>query len=177
MDSTEPSGNVPLPDNADLLTTRELLGLLTEHRDQLQSYVTKFHPLSELEEQIEELRHKLQELQRKFDELQIERHEVTEEIEQLKICESEYVKQWQDLQGMIRDNYSDEAMKRKVQLSIRQLDEQCNQLELSLNTHTENKLDSNSLDTFVNEYLEKRKLFHLQREKLATWDAQGRLKS
>ncbi|CCD26041.2 ESCRT-I subunit protein SRN2 NDAI_0G02640 [Naumovozyma dairenensis CBS 421] len=172
--------DVPLPENIQLLTNRELLGLLTEHADKLSEYVTKFHPLNDTISDIQTLKQRLRDLHERFDELQLKRDDIKKELEDYKVVESMYVKKWQDFHHLIQEKYSDDALRRNVEMYLKRLDNECTNLEVSMyDTQGQDgmkNIDMNQLNLFVKEYLEKRQKFHLNQEKLNTWNEQGSLR-
>ncbi|AQZ12140.1 SRN2 (YLR119W) [Zygosaccharomyces parabailii] len=171
MDSDEPTSahNVPLPENVELLTSGELLGLLKEHCNQLQSYVTKFHPQDELKQEVEQLRSRLQLFEQRFQGLQGERAMTQKRLEECRILEAQYVKKWQDLRQRVMDKYSDDSLKKGLESQIHHWDDLSSQLEMKVK-HSDN------LDDLLKEYMQARVEYHTRREKLATWNQQGKLR-
>ncbi|GAV53751.1 hypothetical protein ZYGR_0AK02530 [Zygosaccharomyces rouxii] len=163
------SVNIPLPQNLELLSSGEILGLLKEHRNQLQSYVAKFHPQDELKQEVNELRSQLQSLEFKFQELERERTDTQRKLEECRIMEAQYVKLWQDLRQRIMEKYHDNALKKQLEAQIQQLEDNSSQLEMDVGKYED-------LDGFLNDYIGSRTQYHLKREKLTTWIQQGELK-
>lgn len=161
--------NVPLPDNIELLSSGEILGLLKEHCKQLQSYVTKFHPQDQLKREVGQLRSQLELLERKFQGLEREQSETQRELEECRILEAQYVKKWQDLRQRITEKYSDESLKRALEDQIHHWDDLSAHLEVEANGRDD-------LDDLLKEYIEARTQFHARREKLVTWNQQGKLR-
>lgn len=166
---TKPSVNTPLPQNIELLSSREILELLKEHRNQLLSYVTKFHPQDELQQEVNELRSQLKLLESKFKELEYERSNTQKQLEECRIMEAQYVKLWQDLHQRIMTKYHDDTLKKQLQIQMRQLDDSSGQLEVDAGRYED-------LDECLSNYINARTQYHLKREKLATWIQQGELK-
>lgn len=159
----------PLPEKVHLLSSKEILELVTKHRNQLAMYVTRFHPQKETQATIIELQRELQLLHKDFKLLEDKRAVTQGELEECRILESQYVKQYQDLNQRIQDNYSDSQLKAKLEIQIKNSEEQSSRLEL------EAKYDPN-VDLFVEEFMNIRTAYHIQREKLATWNSKGELK-
>ncbi|CAR27757.1 hypothetical protein ZYGR_0N02430 [Zygosaccharomyces rouxii] len=168
MDSKQ-NVNIPLPENVELLSSGEILGLLKEHRNQLQSYVTKFHPQDELKQEVNELRSQLQSLESKFQGLEDERSNTQRQLEECRIMEAQYVKLWQDLRQRIMEKYHDDALKKQLEVQIQHLDDASGKLEMDMGKYE-------GLDEFLNDYIGTRTQYHLKREKLTTWIQQGELK-
>lgn len=167
--NVEQADNVPLPQNIELLSSGEILGLLKEHRNQLQSYVTKFHPQDGLRKEVNELRSQLQLLESKFQELQHERSNTQRQLEECRIMEAQYVKLWQDLQQRIMAKYHDDTLKKQLEAQVQQFDDKSGQVEMDIGKYED-------LDEFLNDYIGTRTQYHLRREKLTTWMRQGELK-
>lgn len=161
--------DTPLPENIHLLSSNEIFELLTEHRAQLELYVTKFHPQKELQNEVLRLRAELQQLEQQFKELENERNNVQTQLEECRILESQYVKNWQDLHQKVAENYSDESLKAKLEEQIKTLDDSSGDLEVESKDITE-------MDQFLKEYIGIRTEYHVRREKLATWNAKGVLR-
>lgn len=161
--------DIPLPENIHLLSSNEIFELLSEHRAQLELYVAKFHPQKELQNEVLRLRTELKQLEQRFEELEAERSNVQTQLEECRILESQYVKNWQDLHQKVDEKYSDESLKAKLEEQIKTLDNASGTLEVE-SKHIED------MDQFLKEYMEIRTEYHVRREKLATWNAKGALR-
>lgn len=169
MDSKQ-NNHVPLPEGVELLSTGEILGILKEHKNQLQSYVTKFHPQDELKQEVNELRCQLEVLESKFQGLENERMGTQRQLEECRIMEAQYVKIWQDLRQKMLGKYDEDTLKRQLDSQIKDWDDTSTQLELDVGKYDD-------LDGFLDDYIGTRTQYYLRREKLATWDRQGALKT
>ncbi|EDO18230.1 hypothetical protein Kpol_543p60 [Vanderwaltozyma polyspora DSM 70294] len=160
--------NIVLPDNIQLLSTNELLGLIQNHREELSKYVTKFCSLQDVSKEIQGLEVKLKELEQKFENLEKDKTQVIEMFDNFKQLEAEYSYKWRKLHDDIDIKYSPNVLKNKLEAELKELDHASRIIE-------ENASNSNELDSFINQYLDIRTQYHSKREKLSTWKQQGEL--
>ncbi|CCE61242.1 hypothetical protein TPHA_0A01590 [Tetrapisispora phaffii CBS 4417] len=108
----KPSTNIPLPNSISILSNSELIDLINLQRDNLANYVTQFNLQSDYKDSIEKLLEELHTLEIKFNELESKKNDTYENLESCQILESQYVKEWQDLNRHIEMNYSSAAIKK-----------------------------------------------------------------
>ena len=161
--SSELNRDIPLPENVELLSSQEVFELVTQHKRQLESYVAAFNPQEELKADVLNLKVQLQELEGKFKGLEEERAKVQEQLEECRILESQYVKRWQD------KKYNEDLLKAVLEIQMTEVEDDSFKLEKKLN-------EDDDLDVFLDQYIEMRTNYHIKREKLATWNAQGTLR-
>ena len=160
--------DTPLPTNSQLLSSFELLNLVKEQKEQLTKYVAQYNPTIELEVDISNLRQRLEQLEEKFIDVENKKGSIQENIEQCQIIESDYVKEWQNLQNHIKVNYSTSSLKKKLEYKLIELDDKSNEIEIAFS-------DIQDLDNYVNKYMNLRTEYHLRREKLINWNKQDEL--
>lgn len=165
----QPRQDIPLPPNVDLLSTQEVLDLVGQHQQELESYVAKFNPQEDLKTEVLRLKAELEGLQREFQQLESKRSKVQGELEECRILESQYVKKWQDLAHKIEEKYSENLLKAKLEAQMKEVESASLKLEKELK-------NGDDLDTFLQKYIEMRMDYHTKGEKLATWNAQGELR-
>lgn len=164
-----PSGDLPLPQNVHLLSSQEILELVTSHISQLELYVAQFDPQEESKNEILDLKSQLEKLEREFRTLDDQRSQVQGDLEENRILESHYVKMWQELHQKIDQKYSEDLLKAQLEIQMRELEDASLNLEKQLKS-------SDDLDSFLEQYIDLRTQYHLKREQLSTWNAQGELK-
>ncbi|CAI4046098.1 ESCRT-I subunit protein SRN2 SKDI_12G1670 [Saccharomyces kudriavzevii IFO 1802] len=164
--------SIPLPEAIHLLSSKEIIDLIQIHRHQLELYVTRFNPLTEIVEKINAFRDQFRQLEEEFEDLHEQRNEVQAQLENCRILESKYVASWQDYHSEFTEKYGDIAMRNKLEQNTKKLGEESSQLEASVRTVE----SADDLDEFIKTYLDTRTQYHLRREKLATWESQGKLR-
>ena len=87
-----------------------------------------------------------------------------------KKLEFDYLKKWQDLDHIISNKFDNEALKKQLRHKIIDLDEKSSRMVNDIPVNDE------SLDVFLEQFILERTDYHLQREKLATWEYQDILK-
>lgn len=167
--SSELNRDIPLPENVELLSSQEVFELVTQHKRQLESYVAAFNPQEELKADVLNLKVQLQELEGKFKGLEEERAKVQEQLEECRILESQYVKRWQDQHQKIDKKYNEDLLKAVLEIQMTEVEDDSFKLEKKLK-------EDDDLDVFLDQYIEMRTNYHIKREKLATWNAQGTLR-
>ncbi|QLL31971.1 hypothetical protein HG536_0C01390 [Torulaspora globosa] len=166
----ESSGNdLPLPQNIHLLSSQEILDLVTSHKSQLELYVAQFDRQDESKTEVLGLKTRLEELEQEFRSLDDRRNHLQGKLEENRILESQYVKMWQDLHQRIDQKYSEDLMKAKLEIQMRELEDASVKMENQLGS-------SDKLDSFLQQYIDLRTEYHVKREQLGTWNAQGELK-
>lgn len=161
---------IKLPENINLLSSQEILDMINRHRGQLQLYIARLNPLVLIKEEVIALKEKLNHLEIRFTNLENDKLALQDSIAELVILESEYAKNFQDLQSLIKDNFAEPVLKRKLEARIRELELQSENVELNAKKELE-------LDNFVNNYMALRQEYHLHKEKLLTWKSQGNLRT
>ncbi|KAL3234897.1 Protein SRN2 [Nakaseomyces bracarensis] len=161
--------DMDLPANINLLSSQEILDMINHHRDQIQLYVARLNPLDTTREEVLNMKEQFKTLESKFAKLEDDKLALQDQIAELVILESEYTKKFQDLQSLIRDNFGEPVLKAKLESRIKELEQQSDSVELK----AKKDLD---LDDFVSTYMALRQDYHLQKEKLITWESQGRLR-
>lgn len=166
----ESRGNeLPLPQNIHLLSSQEILDLVTLHKSQLELYVAQFDRQDETKKEILDLKGQLERLEQEFRALDGRRSHLQGKLEENRVLESRYVKMWQDLHQRIDQKYSEDLMKAKLEIQMRELE------DASVNMEKQFKSTDN-LDSFVQQFIDLRTEYHVKREQLGTWNAQGELK-
>lgn len=161
--------DIELPLNINLLSSQEILDMINHHRDQIQLYVARLNPLDSTKNEVLKLKEQFKELENKFAKLEDDKLALQDKIAELVILESEYTKKFQDLQSLIKDNFAEPVLKSKLEAKIKELELQSDSVELK----SKKDLD---LDTFVSTYMALRQDYHFQKEKLVTWESQGKLR-
>lgn len=80
------------------------------------------------------------------------------------------MKKWQDLDLLINSKFSNDALKKQLRHNVINLDEKSSHMV------NEVPVTDESLDLFLEQYVNERTEYHLQREKLATWEQQDTLR-
>ncbi|CCF56602.1 hypothetical protein KAFR_0B03060 [Kazachstania africana CBS 2517] len=164
-----------LPEHVELLSANEIQELGEKYKTQLKLYVSKFQDVSTLIDSLKESKDELSHLQNKFNEIEESKKGLTTDLESLRILNSEYSQKWQELSTIISDNYSEAALKHKLENQVKEYLEMSDQLEASVYS-TEGEIDSSALDDTLKQYMETRINYHRSKEHLATWNAQGYLR-
>lgn len=158
---------VDLPVNCHLLAADELRSLFRDHRDKLEEYVMRFNDIGDVKETIAGYKNDFMKLCEQFESLTTKRHTVEDELEEYKALEHEYLSKAQELETMMNERLGDKALRNRLRLQIRELDDKSRALE------ADHSLD---IDSFITQHLELRTQYHLRREKLETWELQDGLK-
>lgn len=91
---------------------------------------------------------------------------IQDQIAELVILESEYTKKYQNLQQLIRSNYSKDVAKRTMLNKIKENEQKCDELEI-------NAKGSLDLDVFLKSYMDFKLDYHMQKQKLNVLSAQN----
>lgn len=161
--------DLPLPQNIHLLSSQEILDLITSHRRQLELYVAKFDPQEESKNEVLDMKKQLERLEQEFKALDNDRNKLQGNLEDNRILESQYVKMWQELRQRIDQKYSEDLLKAKLEIRMREFEDASAMLEKGFTSNDD-------LDSFLKQYIDLRTEYHIKREQLATWNNQGELK-
>lgn len=166
-----PCQEISLPPNVELLTTEDIQHLL-QQREKLKDYSKKFNDsaLSNVVDESAEWRKDSEELLKAFEALSGEKKELKSQLDVYKKLEFDYLKKWQDLDHIISNKFDNEALKKQLRHKIIDLDEKSSRMVNEIPVNDE------SLDVFLEQFILERTDYHLQREKLATWEYQDILK-
>lgn len=162
---------VELPKNSELLSSEDIQDLLKQ-QDKLRDYVTGFNNyiIDEAVEVSKDWERQVTEMLDQLRDLTERKAKLREELDSYRKVEFEYLTKWQDLNRIFEDKFGNTAMKKQLRQNAIVLDEQSIQLTGDMD------ISDQSLDRFLEEYVGIRTQYHLQREKLATWEQQDVLR-
>lgn len=168
-----------LPEGFELLSSEDIADLIQQGK--LKEYVKRFNPTNELINEVLVEERRLQELVDLYEELEARRSEYQKDLEKSKLIEARYVKLWQDHMRHWQSNYSDEALKKNLQLQLERFEDASHKIEAEYKSSTDlREIPSgkmSSLQSFIDTYVDIRTRYHLRKEKLETWKEQGRLRN
>lgn len=162
----QPKLDVKLPVNINLLSYNELLELINQHRDKLHWFCASMDSFEPITEEVKRLKNQFKELEEKFSKLEDGKVVIQDQIAELVILESEYTKKYQNLQQLIRSNYSKDVAKRTMLNKIKENEQKCDELEI-------NAKGSLDLDLFLKSYMDLKLDYHMQKQKLNVLSAQN----
>ncbi|QLQ82378.1 hypothetical protein HG537_0H01400 [Torulaspora globosa] len=160
---------LPLPQNIHLLSSQEILDLATLHRSQLELYVAQFDRQDGTKSEVLGLKRQLEGLEAEFRALDDERSHLQGKLEENRILESQYVKLWQELHERIDQKYSEDLLKAKLEIQMKNLEDDSVEMEKQV-------ASTDNLDSFLQKYIDIRTEYHIKRQQLGTWNSQGELK-
>lgn len=165
---------VPLPDSVNLLSNSELLSLIKDHNDKLQIYIDKFTTSKSLQQELTSYKEQLVQLREKFIELQRNIDVTNTDLDDLRILNSKYTKQWQDLNQVVNQTYSELTLKSKLENKISYFDVRSDTIES--NIISKQSSENFKLEESLNDFLNERTNYYFNKEILVTWNQQGQLK-
>lgn len=169
------SQSIPFPANVELLSNTELSDLVEKHSDKLQLYVSQFQSTDTLVGNLEKDKNELLTLQNEFSKLQTDIDTTNNDLDNLRILNAQYIKKWQDVNQIVNEKFSENALKQQLQRKINELDTSSSTLESQI-MNSRDAIEKNQLDTLMATYINSRVNYHINKEKLATWNQQGQLK-
>lgn len=165
---------VPLPESVNLLSNSELLSLIKDHNDKLQIYIDKFTTAKSLQQELTSYKEQLVQLREKFIELQRNIDVTNTDLDDLRILNSKYTKQWQDLNQVVNQTYSELTLKSKLENKISYFDVRSDTIES--NIISKQSSENFKLEESLNDFLNERTNYYFNKEILVTWNQQGQLK-
>ncbi|KAG0668472.1 hypothetical protein C6P45_004632 [Maudiozyma exigua] len=165
----------PLPESVNLLSNSEILSLIKDHNDKLQLYIDQFISTDTLQRELTNYKEQLLQLRDEFIELQKNIDVTNTDLDDLRILNSKYTKRWQDLNQVVNHNYSEHTLKSKLENKISYFEVQSDTIESNIMSKDTIPEDF-KLDESINDFLDKRTNYHLNKEILLTWNHQGQLK-
>ncbi|SMN20704.1 similar to Saccharomyces cerevisiae YLR119W SRN2 Component of the ESCRT-I complex, which is involved in ubiquitin-dependent sorting of proteins into the endosome [Maudiozyma saulgeensis] len=166
---------IPLPESVNLLSNSELLNLIKEHSDKLQLYISKFQSVGKLQNELNNDKDALLELREKFRELQKNIDSTNAELDSLRVLNSQYTKLWQDLNQIVNKQYSEDTLKSKLETKTSYFEIESNKIENDIRSKDTTSAKFN-LDDLMNNYIDARTNYHLNKEIMLTWNSQHSLK-
>lgn len=164
-----------LPENIELLSSSELRNLIKENRDKLQLYVSNFQSFENMKDGLYANKDSMLKLKEQFVKLQKDIDLANEELNSLRVINAQYTKDWQDINQIIQENFSEDTLKKKLQLKIKQFEEESSKIEAEMLSLRE-PMQLGDLETLIERFTSLRTNYHLNREKLVTWNTQGTLR-
>lgn len=167
--------SIPLPPNVELLSNSQLKELVERHFDKLQQYISQFQSTDTFTGNLEKHKQELIDLQNEFVKLQNDIDATNNDLDNLRILNAQYIKKWQDVNQIVNESFSEAALKQQMQREINKLDESSGKLESEI-MMSRDAVEKNQLDKLMTNYINCRTNYHLNKEKLTTWNMQGELK-
>ena len=165
---------IPLPESVNLLSNSELLSLIKDHNDKLQIYIDKFTSTEPLQQELTNYKEQLIQLREKFIGLQKNIDVTNTDLDDLRVLNSKYTKQWQDLNQVVNQNYSELTLKSKLENKISYFEVQSDTMES--NIISKQNSEHFKLEESLNDFLNQRTNYYFNKEILLTWNQQGQLK-
>ncbi|QEU62941.1 Srn2 [Kluyveromyces lactis] len=163
--------DVDLPENVDLLTVNDIQQLL-QQQDMPKEYAKRFNDnlVQDISNKSVAWKTQAEQLIEGLNKLAENKRHLKGELDSFKKLEFEYMKKWQDLDLLINSKFSNNALKKQLRHNVINLDEKSSHMV------NEVPVTDESLDLFLEQYVNERTEYHLQREKLATWEQQDTLR-
>lgn len=157
---------VRLPDKCEMLSVREL-GELVEAREKLELFCSKFIDGTDVIQEVVCCKEELEQLEHEYDLLEERRKAAQDKLDEYHRLEFQYCDKWRLLDEMMKENFSESALKNLMRSKLRELKEVSRDLG--------SRKDVADLDAFIAEYVNVRTAYHLHNEKLETWESQDSL--